>query len=179
MENFKNQYKFPDYYNWPFFFTLQKHAETRMKQLQMWMTIYLEFCKENKIWRISKGFFYQHLGINRTINRKLNYEFVNIIFEYLCKNGKIFPLNKEEGYVLWRSIDEWREWLYDTAVKHHRVDTIETLDYLISDEEVQKEEFYGMDKDLLIFILKSLEKKGKCILLKEDTGKYVGIKFIK
>jgi len=65
---------------------------------------------------------------------------------------------------LWKSLLEWEEFIYAAAAKHHRIETIETLDYLISDEDNESEEFYGMEKDMLILILQSLEKSKRCIV---------------
>jgi hypothetical protein len=48
----------------------------------------------------------------------------------------------------------------------------------MNDEEIEKEEFFGIDKDLLIIILRSLENKKKCILIKENNS-YIGVKFLK
>lgn len=65
---------------------------------------------------------------------------------------------------MWKSLLEWEEFIYAAAAKHHRIETIETLDYLISDEDNESEEFYGMEKDMLILILQSLEKSKRCIV---------------
>jgi hypothetical protein len=35
-----------------------------------------------------------------------------------------------------------------------------------------------MDRDLLILILKGLESKGKCKLIKDDDDSYMGVQFI-
>lgn len=65
---------------------------------------------------------------------------------------------------MWKSLLEWEEFIYAAAAKHHRIETIETLDYLIADEDNESEEFYGMEKDMLILILQSLEKSKRCIV---------------
>jgi len=65
---------------------------------------------------------------------------------------------------LWKSLIEWEEFIYAAAAKHHRIETIETLDYLISDEDNETEEFYGMEKEMLIMILQSLEKSKRCFV---------------
>ena len=62
-------YKFPEFYDWPFFFTIQKHAETRIKQLNMWADLIRNFCRENKIWRLSKSDFLNSIAKNLKINR--------------------------------------------------------------------------------------------------------------
>jgi len=66
--NTKN-YKFPEFYDWPFFFTIQKHTETRIKQLTMWADLIKNFCKEKKIWRLSKTDFLNSIAKNVKINR--------------------------------------------------------------------------------------------------------------
>jgi ESCRT-II complex subunit VPS25 len=171
---------FPDYYNWPFFFTIQKNFDTKIKQFGMWITIIKDYCKVNKIWRLSKSFFIENLSINKNINRRLTLEGVDTLFNYMRDIAKcLIEITKEDYYILWKSLDEWEQCFYDSVNKHHRIDSLETLDYLISDEEVKNEEFYGMDYDLLIRILLSLQKKGKCILISSDQGNYVGVKFIK
>ncbi len=54
-------YEFPEYYSWPYFFTIQKHEETKKKQIKMWTELTLKFCKDNKVWRLSKSQFYENL----------------------------------------------------------------------------------------------------------------------
>lgn len=111
---------------------------------------------------------------------------VNTIFHFLVEKsyGIYIPSlnstpNTDEIFLLWKTLNEWEEFLYASATKHHRIDTIETLEYIINDDDNMNEEFYGMDKDLLILILKRLETKKRCILLADDSGRYVGVKFLK
>jgi hypothetical protein len=80
---------------------------------------------------------------------------------------------------LWKSLLEWEEFIYSAAAKHHRIETIETLEYIVNDEDNMTEEFYGMDKDLLVIILQKLEKSNRCLLLADDNNRYVGVKFLK
>jgi ESCRT-II complex subunit VPS25 len=180
--NTSTNYKFPEYFDWPFFFTIQKHAETRMKQLSMWADLILNFCKENKIWRLSKSQFFNYLGKNTKVNRKLSNDAVNLIFDFFVQKqlGMYINIsNKDEIFVLWKSITEWEEFIYSAAAKHHRIETIETLEYIANDEDNMSEEFYGIDKDLLVLILQKLEKNKKCMLLVDDNNRYVGVKFLK
>jgi hypothetical protein len=70
--------------------------------------------------------------------------------------------SRDEIFLMWKTINEWEEFIYSAAIKHQRIDRIETLDYIINDEDNEKEEFYGMDRDLLILILQNLERNSKC-----------------
>lgn len=87
--------------------------------------------------------------------------------------------SNDEICILWKSLTEWEEFIYASATKHHRIETIETLEYIINDDDNSSEEFFGMDKDLLVIILQKLELAKKCILLVDDNNKYVGVKFLK
>ncbi len=88
-------------------------------------------------------------------------------------------INHDELFLLWKSLNEWEEFLYASATKHHKLDSIETLEYIVNDDDNMNEEFFGMDKDLLVMILQRLERKNKCMLLADDNGRYVGVKFLK
>ncbi len=110
-------------------------------------------------------------------------EAVNLIFEFMVsKQFAMFiniKINSDEIFILWKSLSEWEEFIYSAATKHHRIDTIETLEYIVNDDDNMTEEFYGMDKELLIIILQRLERIKKCMLLVDDSNRYVGVKFLK
>ena len=88
-------------------------------------------------------------------------------------------VNNDEVFMLWKSLAEWAEFIYSAATKHHRIETIETLEYIVADDDNESEEFFGMDKDMLILILQKLEREKKCMLLVDDSSRYVGVKFLK
>lgn len=178
-KNFKSTYTLPDFYNWPFFFTIQKHDETRKNQFDKWSDLLKDFCKTNKVYKISKDDFLRHLGKNEKINRQINSEFLDKLFDYFLKIRLLEAYGKDIYYVFWKKLEEWEETIYSAVIKQHRVETLETLDYLIYDEEMRKEEFYLMEKEMLELILKDMEKKLMCHLLTDDNGIYVAVKFIK
>ena len=158
-------YKFPEYYSWPFFFTLQKHSETRKKQLLMWTELILNFCKDNKVWRLSKSIFYENLGKNPKINRKISLDSIETIFAFMIekKNAMyVKPNSKDEIFVLWKTVAEWEEFIHQSAVNRHSIEKLETLEYITHDEDNKNEEYYQMDNELLIMILQHLEAAGKC-----------------
>ena len=72
------KYKFPEYFSWPFFFTIQKDGETRRKQLTMWSDLTVKFCQDNKVWKLDKTIFFENLGKNPKVNRKLNTNSIDI-----------------------------------------------------------------------------------------------------
>ena len=72
--------------------------------------------------------------------------------------------SRDTIFVLWKSLKEWEDYFYDSVTRHHRIDSLETLEYIMTDDESMTEEYYGIDRDLLIIILKRLEKMNKCIV---------------
>ena len=175
-------YKFPDYYRWPFFFTLQRHPETRRKQIEMWIKLIIQFCKDNKVWRLSKSEFFENMGKNPNIKRKLNNEAVDVIFSSLVEQKKAMYVNPkilDDIFILWKSYDEWEKILTDAAINRKSIEKIETLDFITQDEENSAEEYYNMDRDLLLRILTDMENKGQCGLLKDENGSYIAVKFFR
>ena len=67
----------------------------------------------------------------------------------------------------------------DAAITRKSIEKIETLDFITEDEENALEEYYHMDRDLLIMILQDLAEKGKCGLLKDNNGSYIAVKFFR
>ena len=89
------------------------------------------------------------------------------------------PKILDDIFILWKSYDEWEKILLDAAMTRQSIEKIETLDFITQDEENASEEYYNMDRDLLIRILKDLENKGKCGLLKDENGSYIAVKFFR
>ena len=175
------KYKFPDYFQWPFFFTLQTNGEVRRKQIHMWIDLVLKFCQDNKVWKLTPEIFSLNLGQNPKINRKLDEKDIEIIFQSLVSVKKAVFVNPKKPcdiYILWKSFNEWEQYLYNAAMNRQSLDKLETLDYIIEDDENKNEEYFNMDKNLLIYILKGLENKGKCGLVK-DGENYIAVKFIR
>ena len=51
-----------------------------------------------------------------------------------------------------KSFNEWEKFLYNSAVNRQSIDKLEALDYIIEDDNNKNEEYYNMDKNLLIGI---------------------------
>ena len=122
------------------------------------------------------------MGKNPNIKRKLNNEAVDLIFHSLVQEKKAMYVNPkilDDIFILWKSYDEWEKILTDAAINRKSIEKIETLDFITEDEENAAEEYYHMDRDLLIRILKDMENKGKCGLLKDENGSYIAVKFLR
>ena len=122
---------------------------------------------------------YTYKGNNYKITKVDNFGFANIQSLVSIKKAVfVNPKKPVDIYILWKSFNEWEQYLYNAAVNRQSIDKLETLDYIIEDDDNKNEEYYNMDKNLLITILKSLENKGKCGLVK-DGNNYIAVKFIR
>ena len=153
------KYKFPDYFSWPFFFTLQTNGEVRRKQIHMWIDLVLKFCQDNKVWKLTPELFSTNLGQNPKINRKLNQNDIGVIFQSLVSVKKAMFVNQKKQddiYILWKSMNEWEQYLYNAAMNRQSIDKLETLDYIIEDDDNKNEEYYNkylVLKNLSIILL--------------------------
>ena len=128
------KYKYPEYFYWPFFFTLQTNGEVRRKQIHMWIDLVLKFCQDNKVWKLTHEIFSTNLGQNPKINRKLSQNDINVIFQSFVDVKKamfVNPKKPDDIYILWKSLNEWEQYLYNAAMNRQSLDKLETLDYII------------------------------------------------
>ena len=91
----------------------------------------------------------------------------------------VIPKILDDIFILWKSYDEWEKILCDAAITRQSIEKIETLDFITQDEENSLEEYYNMDRDLLIMILQDLENKGKCGLFKDNIESFIAAKFFR
>lgn len=183
MESGSEEFKFPDIYNFPPFYTKQINEATFQSQLLQWKKIITGYCKHFKIFVIDvdnnitngdksqKKFIFE----NDAINRKASDELVADILKYLVdeKVGEWIE-NKSSVYVYWRSLNEWSEVLYDLIDNRGELGKVFTLFELIKDNE----EFSNMSQDLFIKIVTILSGQSKAVVLDDEDGKIVGVKFI-
>ncbi|XP_023945021.2 vacuolar protein-sorting-associated protein 25 isoform X2 [Bicyclus anynana] len=168
----------PWQYNFPPFFTIQPHSETRAKQLEAWQQLIALYLKTNKQSTIDiRESQNSPLFNNSSINRKLTAEAILTILEDMAKSGKAAPVDKSKNVweVYWHSLDEWGNMIYNWASANGMNNSVCTLFELREGENSVGEEFHGLDTNILIKALKSLEVKGKCELMEFDDNQ--GVKF--
>ncbi|KAG6445954.1 hypothetical protein O3G_MSEX004195 [Manduca sexta] len=169
----------PWQYNFPPFFTIQPHTETRTKQLEAWqglITDYLKATKQSTIdVRESQN---SPLFNNGTINRKLSQEAIVTVLEHMAKSGRASPLDKSKNVweVYWHSLDEWGNMIYSWACDNGLNNSVCTLFELREGEDSADQEFHGLDMNILIKALKTLEMKGRCEVMDFEDNQ--GVKFI-
>lgn len=168
------EFAWPWQYDFPPFFTIQKNADTKLKQLEAWAALILNFHKHHKILKITVAESLRSpLFCNTAIDRKLSTDDVKILLDYLHKKGSIEWDNKQcsSCTVLWYTLDRWSDLVYKWAVKSGSVNTVLTVHELIEGEYTKSEEFYGLANWFMLRILKKLSAKGKAELIGDDGVK--------
>ncbi|XP_046960309.1 vacuolar protein-sorting-associated protein 25 [Vanessa cardui] len=168
----------PWQYNFPPFFTIQPHSETRSKQLEAWQQLIAEYLKVTKQSTVDiRETQNSPLFNNASINRKLSSESLLTILEDMAKSGKAAPVDKSKNVweVYWHSLDEWGNMIYNWASSNGLNNSVCTLFELREGDNTVDEEFHGLDMNILVKALKTLEVKGKCELMEFDESQ--GVKF--
>lgn len=170
--------EWPWQYSFPPFFTLQPHAETKAKQLSAWKSLVLDYCRLTKQALVDvREAHASPLFNNSAINRKLSPDFVTVILEELAKSGNAAALDKskQRWLVYWHTLDEWGEIIYSWAQDNGMIGSVCTLFELTQGEDTVDQDFYGLDQEVLIRSLRTLEAAKKAELIMFDDNQ--GVKF--
>lgn len=170
--------EWPWQYSFPPFFTLQKQAETRSKQVAAWRSLILEYFKKaNQSVVDVREAINLPLFNNAAINRKLDTSSITVLFEELHKMGHAAPLDKHKHRweIYWHTLEEWAQMVYSYVNNAGATNTVMTLFELTQGEDVQGEPFANLNTDVMIKVLRKLEEQKKCELILSDDIQ--GVKF--
>ncbi|EFJ33663.1 hypothetical protein SELMODRAFT_439061 [Selaginella moellendorffii] len=171
-------FKFPYFFDYPPYFTLQPVQDTREKQMQLWKELILRYCQHHKCFIINLEQEFP-LFQNLSIQRKLSFEAREMFLAALVAEGKAEWLDKahKKCLVLWRSIQEWSEMILQLVRDNAMEDGVLTLDEIQSGDESRGTELAGIDRFVLVRALKLLEQRGKAAMFKGKAGDDEGVKF--
>ncbi|XP_066597057.1 vacuolar protein-sorting-associated protein 25 [Prorops nasuta] len=170
--------EWPWQYSFPPFYTLQPHAETKEKQLTAWKSLVLEYyrCTKQSIVDI-REIHSTPLFNNTSINRKLPSEVVLLVLEELARSGNASPLDKtkQRWLVYWHTLEEWGDIIYTWAQENGFIGSVCTFYELTQGDDTTEQEFHGLDTEVLIRSLRTLEASKKVELMLFDENQ--GVKF--
>lgn len=171
-------FKLPNFFNYPPYFTLQPVRETREKQIQLWKELILEYCKTQKIFVVSLEEDFP-LFSNPVIERSLSHEAREAFLSALVAEGRAEWLDKSHRkcLVLWHRIQDWADIIVRFVKDYGLEDSVMTVEELRTGVESQGTELHGMDRTVLLRALKLLENKGKLALFKGSSTDDEGVKF--
>ena len=175
-----SSFQFPEFYNFPPFFTIQPVLATREKQLALWRELILNYHTHHKIQTLKV--YDCPLWKNATIQRQLLPEEIITVAQDFCDAGhgewlRTTGDTKQAIRILWRKPDQLAVDIYQWAEANGYVGSVVTVYELHSGEDVNGMSFQGADEELLRRALSILEQRGKCTLFKGDTSNEDGIKF--
>ncbi|KAK9699012.1 hypothetical protein RND81_08G147400 [Saponaria officinalis] len=171
-------FKLPNFFNYPPYFTLQPVRETREKQIQLWKELIVEYCKTQKIFVITLEEDFP-LFSNSVIERSLSHEARDAFLSALVAEGRGEWMDKghRKCLVLWHRIQDWAEIILHFVKEYGLEDSVMTVEELRTGVESQGTELHGMDRTVLMRALKLLENKGKLAIFKGSSTDDEGVKF--
>ncbi|XP_012276013.1 vacuolar protein-sorting-associated protein 25 [Orussus abietinus] len=170
--------QWPWQYSFPPFFTLQPHTETREKQLAAWKNLILEYYRVTKEAVLDIREVHNcPLFHNTTIDRKLPSDVIVIVLEELAKSGNASPLDKtkQRWLVYWHTLEEWGEIIYNWVQDNGFIGSVCTFFELTQGDDTIDQEFHGLDTEVLIRALRTLEASRKAEIIMFDDNQ--GVKF--
>ncbi|KAK8898871.1 Vacuolar protein-sorting-associated protein 25 [Tritrichomonas musculus] len=164
MKNFK----FPDYFDYPPFWTKQPNEEMFEKQVELWSSLICSFCKTiNKSKIEINTVLDSPLFTNEKIKRRLSRETLMAILEKMEKIGLVrFVSERTSAIIFWISIDDWAKKLLDYANKYGNGPY--TFYELVEGDSAPNRPFKGMDYETCAEVVNYLESQGKAIHSNKD-----------
>ncbi|XP_004300186.1 PREDICTED: vacuolar protein sorting-associated protein 25 [Fragaria vesca subsp. vesca] len=171
-------YKLPQFFNYPPYFTLQPVRDTREKQIQLWKDLILDYCRTQKIFVIALEEDFP-LFSNPAIERSLSHEAREAFLSILVSDGRAEWLDKRHRkcLILWHRIQEWANIILNFVKEYGLEDSVMTVEEIRSGIESRGTELHGIDRTILMRALKLLEQKGKLAIFKGTTADDEGVKF--
>ncbi|VDO28565.1 unnamed protein product [Haemonchus placei] len=153
-------------------FSLQPTLATREKQLETWASLVIDYAQHNKIFTLDVAeVANSELFYNQKLNRRLSPEGIRAVFDYLeqKKHVEWIDIVKTRCHIYWRRPDEWAALIYAWAVSNGLLNTPCTLYEIAHGDDTVQESFYGLEKDVLVKALRSLELQRRAQLMNIGT----------
>ncbi|CAB4277526.1 unnamed protein product [Prunus armeniaca] len=172
-------FKLPQFFNYPPYFTLQPVRDTREKQIQLWKDLILDYCKTQNVFVIALEDQDFPLFSNPAIERSLTHEAREAFLSALVSQGRAEWLDKNHRkcLILWHRIQEWANIILEFVKENGLENSVMTVEEIRSGPESRGTELHGIDRTVLMRALKLLEQKGKLAIFKGTTADDEGVKF--
>lgn len=172
---------FPKTYFFPPFFTPQPNALTRQSQLRRWSSLVQAYCRHHRIYKLTVVEALETpLFQNTSLKKRLSAKDAKDVVEYMAskegdERAEWLGLDKSSAWIWWRKPEEWAtliaSWVEETGQKG----VVLTLYELVEGEATEKQDFHGIDMEVLLLSLNTLIKKGKAQVFGAEDQQ--GVKF--
>ena len=109
---------------------------------------------------------------NTSIKRRLSDEAVATILEDLCSRGNLewTDKSKKRAHIYWRSPEEWGSLIYTYVKERGMTNTVCTFYELTEGSDTVEQKFHGLENELLIKSLQTLEHQRKAEIFPDEEG---------
>ncbi|KAF2120716.1 ESCRT-II complex subunit-domain-containing protein [Lophiotrema nucula] len=184
----ETQFQFPPHYSFPPFFRLQPVTATRASQLSSWSLLIQSYCRHNRIFTLTLIDALQTpLFENAQLGRRLSLQDARAVINWMASpegqnraewiGTKGARRDEEAGkcWIYWRRPEEWAAALEEWVERTGQKGTVLTLYEITESDATKREEFHGMDGDLLAKSLAICVKRGKAQIFGGEGSE--GVKF--
>ncbi|KAF2637015.1 ESCRT-II complex, vps25 subunit [Massarina eburnea CBS 473.64] len=186
----QDTYIFSPIYSFPPFFTLQPNPITRSSQLQSWSAHIQSYCRAHRLFSISLiDALPTPLFTNATLSRALSLRDAKAVVHWMStkdggnraewtgRKGDVEAAETEGGraWIYWRRPEEWAQVIEDWVDRTGQRGTVLTLYEVTESDATRREEFWGMEGELLQRCLGVCVKKGKAQIFGGEGSE--GVKF--
>lgn len=172
----------PKIYSFPPFFTFQPNALTRASQLARWSALIQSYCRHGRIFKlILVDALEKPLFHNLQLRKRLSAKDTRDVIDYMVSEegdarAEWFGPDKSSAWIWWRKPEEWATLIASWVDESGQKGSVLTLYELMDGEATEKQEFHGMDMEVLQKSLNILGKKGKAQVFGEADQQ--GVKFV-
>jgi len=184
-----NAFRFPTYYSFPPFFTLQPNLTTLARQLELWSALIQSYCAHNHIFRLSlSAAASSPLFTNSSLNRRLDLLSIRRVLDYMATTegdrraewvsvGKKAKdaADKSTAWIYWKRPEDWADLVYGWVDETGQKGSVLTVYELRESDSVSGQGWVGMDEEMLRRCLDVLVKRGKAQVFGADES--AGVKF--
>ncbi|CAN0927390.1 Vacuolar protein sorting-associated protein 25 [Linum grandiflorum] len=153
-------FKLPQFFSYPPYFTLQPVRDTREKQIQLWKELIIDYCRTQRIFVIG-----------------LEEEFPLFSNPAIESRAEWLDKGHRKCLLLWHRIQDWADIIVTFVRDNGFEDSVTTIEEIRSGIESRGTELHGIDQTILMRALKLLESKGKLALFKGSSTDDEGVKF--
>jgi ESCRT-II complex subunit VPS25 len=187
-------FQYPPHYSFPPFFTLQPVLTTRTSQLQSWSSLIQSYCRHHRIWSLSlNDALSTPLFSNTKLSRKLSLRDARAIIHWMTTSegsnrAEWIGISTKKGWakgdeggdaakawIFWRRPEEWAAVLEEWVERTGQKGSVVTLYEITESDATRREEFFGMDGELLVRSLAVCVKRGKAQVFGQEGSE--GVKF--
>ncbi|KAG2769084.1 hypothetical protein PC129_g15959 [Phytophthora cactorum] len=170
-----DKFSYPEYYDFPPFFTLQPVRATREKQLVLWQQLILEYHRAHDLplFQPLASTLFENVKISRNMAQDGRMAVVEHLIR--CGHGRWEDDTKTRCRIMWKKPAEWAIEIYDFAKEHGMLGNVFTVYELYAGEETLGTNIHGMEPWLLREALGVLEGEQKAAVIAGETCEEDGL----